>query len=80
MKYINVFKQTYPNIIARKLISKTDLLNGFIKIPCDDCNGTGIFYEPDGEIGVTYSPKNLCPYKPYQCICCKGTGKLYVTL
>lgn len=80
MKYINVFKQTYPNVIRRKFISTKDLLSGFIQIPCDDCDGTGICYIPEGEIGIMYNPENPCPHKGYQCVCCKGTGKSYVTL
>ena len=80
MKYINVFKQTYPNVIRRKFITKKDLLYGFITIPCDDCGGTGIFNIPDGEIGVTYTAKNPCKWKSTECVCCKGTGKVYVTL
>lgn len=38
----------------------------FAKIDCEDCDGTGQFHMPDNSFEL--------------CICCKGTGKVDVTL
>lgn len=80
MKYIHIYKQVFNPIIRRLLITNEDMINGFIKTKCNDCNGTGLFKIPNGEYGVMYSRSNPVPYKLEKCITCKGIGKVDVTL
>ncbi|MCF6466356.1 hypothetical protein [Clostridium sp. Cult2] len=56
------YKQTFGKI---KTIEIEDLEKQYIKIDCDDCNGSGIFEGPD--------------FKE-KCVNCKGTGKVYCNL
>lgn len=70
----------YRNIKMKLHIKKKDIVNGYTKIICDDCNGSGIFYIPNGEIGHTYHySEDICPEKATQCVMCKGTGKIYMS-
>lgn len=68
----------YRDVIILTPINNIDILNGYMMTKCLDCDGTGKFEVPDGEIGITYDRNNKCPFKCEQCVACKGTGKIYI--
>ena len=65
-RWVEIYKQTYGNRIFIKKLNKDDLAFGFTKIPCLDCNGTGLFLMPDDSQEV--------------CVACKGIGWNWATL
>ncbi len=63
---VTVFKQVYEPVQAEIDLTPAEIEFGFAQIPCSDCNGIGRFGLPDDTEEM--------------CICCKGTGLLWVTL
>lgn len=62
-----IYKQCYPHFTERKHITEKDIDYGFIKIKCQDCDGTGLFAMPE-------------PDQYEDCVACKSTGWLWATL
>ena len=67
-----IYKQSYNyhtlNLPINKpkhiRLNKKNILQGFIKIECDDCGGLGYGFLPSGEQDF--------------CVCCKGNGYVYM--
>lgn len=60
----NSYHGFYRNTIIKHYISKQDIINGYKKVICFECNGSKIFTYPDDTID--------------SCINCKGTGYVYI--
>ena len=61
-----VYKQTYDDIVYSKAIRLVEQTYGFTRIPCPDCDGTGIFLMPDN--------------RKEMCVICKSSGWHWATL
>lgn len=61
-----IYQQTYDRCVCAMEITEEDVLRGFAKRTCEDCQGTGIYLLPDDDT------------EP--CVACKGTGKRWVSL
>ena len=67
-----IYKQSYnyhtegiPINKCKKIkLRLEEIVKGFVKIACDDCDATGEFVMPDGTFD--------------KCVCCKGQGFVYM--
>ena len=53
----------------RKELTREEIVRGWTEMPCPECDhfdGTGIFVQPDGS--------------EHECVHCKGTGSVMVTI
>ena len=57
-------------------VAEEDIKNGYSYVPCFECEGTGIWdYYPDD----FFNYKDNSPTgKDFQCINCKGTGRVLI--
>lgn len=62
--YLGFYRETCKDIYN---VTENDIDLGFKKVDCFECNGTGIW--------------DFIEYIPAEpCVCCKGTGKIYINV
>ena len=70
--YLGFYRET-PEEVE---VTKDDIKQGYAYVPCFECEGTGIWdYYPDNYFDYE---KEIPTGKYFQCVDCKGTGKVLI--